>query len=55
MALLANINRDPKKGRAFSPSDFNPFIEKQTPTLSRDELNSLLGRLTRKPKQEKYP
>jgi len=25
MALLANINRDPKKGRAFRPADFNPY------------------------------
>jgi len=25
MALLANIHRDPKKGRAFRPSDFNPY------------------------------
>ncbi len=25
MALLANINRDPKKGRALRPEDFNPW------------------------------
>jgi hypothetical protein len=25
MALLANCNRDPKKSRAFRPSDFDPF------------------------------
>lgn len=25
MALLANLNRDPKKGKPFRPSDFNPF------------------------------
>ena len=24
MALLANLNRDPKKGKQFKPSDFNP-------------------------------
>ena len=24
MALLANLNRDPKKGRALKPSDFHP-------------------------------
>ena len=24
MALLANVNRDPKKGRAFKPADFDP-------------------------------
>ena len=28
MALLANVNRDPKKGRAFRPSDFDPYTEK---------------------------
>ena len=25
MALIANVNRDPKKHRAFRPADFNPF------------------------------
>jgi len=25
LALLANIHRDPKKHRAFRPSDFNPY------------------------------
>ena len=25
LALIANANRDPKKGRAFRPSDFNPY------------------------------
>jgi hypothetical protein len=25
MALLANIHRDPKKGRAFKPIDFHPI------------------------------
>mgnify|MGYP005645988809 CR=1 FL=1 len=24
MALTANLNRDPKKGRPFDPSDFDP-------------------------------
>ena len=24
MALTANVNRDPKKGRAFEPADFDP-------------------------------
>ena len=30
MALLANINRDPKKGRPFKPSDFNPTLSKSS-------------------------
>ena len=25
MALMANLNRDPKKGRPFRPEDFDPF------------------------------
>ncbi len=25
MALIANVNRDPKKSRSFSPIDFNPL------------------------------
>jgi len=28
MALIANVNRDPKKGRPFRPSDFNPTLSK---------------------------
>ena len=26
MALLANANRDPKRGRAFKPADFHPAL-----------------------------
>ena len=29
MALLANIHRDPKKGRAFKPLDFHPLAHAQ--------------------------
>jgi len=25
MALIANVNRDPKRCRAFRPSDFDPY------------------------------
>lgn len=25
LALLANVNRDPRRTRAFKPKDFNPF------------------------------
>ncbi|HOQ06093.1 MAG TPA: hypothetical protein PKY88_12870 [Anaerohalosphaeraceae bacterium] len=28
MALIANVNRDPKKGRPFKPEDFNPYARK---------------------------
>jgi uncharacterized protein len=26
LALVANVNRDPKKTKAFKPSDFNPTL-----------------------------
>ena len=26
MALIANVNRDPKKTKEFRPSDFNPLL-----------------------------
>jgi len=29
MALLCNINRDPKRTKSFSPADFNPYMQKQ--------------------------
>jgi hypothetical protein len=25
LALIANVNRDPKRTRAFKPADFNPY------------------------------
>lgn len=25
-ALIANAHRDPKKGRSFKPSDFDPYV-----------------------------
>jgi hypothetical protein len=28
MALIANVNRDPKKTRPFKSSDFNPYVSK---------------------------
>jgi len=29
MALLANCHRDPKKGRASKPADFDPFARRR--------------------------
>ena len=29
MALLCNINSDPKKGKTFCPADFNPYVAKK--------------------------
>ncbi len=31
MALIANCHRDPKKTRAFRPSDFDPFAKPAKP------------------------
>jgi hypothetical protein len=31
MALLANCHRDPKKTRAYRPSDFDPFSRTSQP------------------------
>ena len=33
MALVANVNRDPKKGRPFKPADFDPYAAR----AKRDE------------------
>lgn len=38
LAMLANTHRDPKKGRARKPSDFNPF-EKGSKTGNGVPLN----------------
>ncbi len=29
MALLCNINRDPKKGKTVYPAEFNPYFNKK--------------------------
>ena len=29
LALMANCNRDPKRSRAFSPADFNPYASRR--------------------------
>jgi hypothetical protein len=28
LALVANVNRDPKKSKAYKPADFNPHVRK---------------------------
>ena len=30
LALIANVNRDPRRVRAFGPEDFNPFAPART-------------------------
>jgi len=53
MALIANVNRDPKKGRAFRPSDFDPYArqdrrsrkvaDKQSLALLKEALEARKG------------
>jgi hypothetical protein len=30
LALLANVHRDPKKGKAFKPADFHPALKRSS-------------------------
>ena len=43
MALAVNLMRDPKKGKAASPSDFNPFAPAPpAPVLKGKEMLAAL-------------
>ena len=43
MALAVNLMRDPKKGKAVSPSDFNPFaLKPPVPILKGKEMLAAL-------------
>ena len=43
MALAANLMRDPKKGKAASPADFNPFAPRPPePVLKGKEMLAAL-------------
>ena len=37
MALLVNLNRDPRKGKAAIPADFNPFAPKVPKVILKGE------------------
>ena len=39
MALIANCHRDPKKSRAFKPSDFDPYAAKKVEAVVLNEEN----------------
>lgn len=43
LALLANVHRDPKKHRAFSPADFNPYeaLERRSVKAKTKDLSIL--------------
>lgn len=43
MALAVNLMRDPKRGKAVSPNDFNPFAPpKPVPVLKGREMLAAL-------------
>lgn len=42
LALIANVNRDPRRCRAFKPSDFDPFARKGR-VVSLKELREIYG------------
>jgi hypothetical protein len=43
MALAVNLMRDPKKGKAASPADFNPFAPRPpVPVLKGKEMLAAL-------------
>jgi len=41
MALIANVNRDPRRQRAFKPDDFNPHEQKPKTVLRGKGLRLL--------------
>jgi hypothetical protein len=42
MALLANVNRDPKKHRPFRPSDFDPHEAKEPEVRLKGNIDLLI-------------
>ena len=52
MALAVNLMRDPKKGKAAIPNDFNPFAEKPQKIVLKgaEMLDALKAAFIRKPK-----
>jgi len=44
MALVANVNRDPKRSRAFRPADFDPYAaaeRSEVVVVDKDTIGSL--------------
>ena len=50
MALMANLQRDPKKGQPFKPADFNPFAPKERKIVLRgqDMKDALMAAFVRR-------
>lgn len=45
MSLIANAHRDPKKTRAFKPSDFDPFTKRKNERINLGTDISILKRV----------
>ena len=43
--LIANANRNPKKGRPFRPEDFNPYVKRRASRKGADDLSLLRSAL----------
>jgi len=44
LALIVNVNRDPKKTRAFKPADFDPYADKYSKrgvVVNKDNISVL--------------
>lgn len=45
LALIANVNRDPKKTRPYKPSDFNPYEARRSTAAGIPITKQTLGML----------
>ena len=50
LAMIANVNRDPKKGKPLKPDDLNPTVEKEIPVteMPQSDLRELREFFTRR-------
>jgi hypothetical protein len=55
LAVIAGIMHDPKKGKAPSPDDFNPYAQRQKRTVKHKAPLSVLRDIFCKGKKEKCP
>jgi hypothetical protein len=48
MALVANVNIDPKKHAPFQPKDFNPYHARETGAVLPGDVKDLKGLFSKK-------
>lgn len=53
LALVANAHRDPKKGRPFTPADFNPYLRRKEPVVAKVGIAVLKQVFVDRPRQGK--